>query len=155
MTDRIFDCDGKPMYVGDYVECRTDGYPSMPMGQRRRIQEIVNGCIVLANNTEYGYSNYTPTNFRRASQHSPQHKKEQKVMLHIAIRTTPNFDYAALAIALNDVTAPIHFLADTSQDALKEKLRVRIGLHPDEKWLILSGNTIAEMASPPIRFRSV
>lgn len=46
--------------------------------------------------------------------------------------------------------------ADTSVDALKKWVTARIQQAPSERWLILSGNTIAEV-SPTIavRFRSV
>lgn len=46
-------------------------------------------------------------------------------------------------------------LVNTSADALKGEIRGRIQKCPGERWLILSGNTIGEIAESPVRFRSV
>ena len=80
-------------------------------------------------------------------------------MLHIAVRVNNN-DYEYIAATINKVNGPVPgdfhvtMMADISQDAIKEMVRQRITVDPTERWLILSGNTIGETASPPVRFRS-
>ena len=81
-------------------------------------------------------------------------------MLHIAIRIAnasgTEFLMATIVEMINEGRTTEHVvLADQSADGIKQKIRDRIALHPQERWLILSGNTIGELASPPVRFRSV
>lgn len=88
-------------------------------------------------------------------------------MLHIAVKIPAGWCLDDMVSSINHwnstpgvkedkpITHPDNLFVDMSQDALKARLRVRISAHPDEQWLILSGNTIAETASPPVRFRSV
>lgn len=168
MSDPLFVYDfyGRRIYVGDYVECLVD-YPSLEKGQRRRVQDIIAGCIKLRNDTEYGASVYRPARFKRVSQHNPAHRnailfkqveyvfhnQEKKPMFHIAIAIIEGQDWNELAHIVNTVRGA--YMADTSADALKEKIRIRLSKYPDEKWLICSANTIGERAEPPVRFRSV
>lgn len=86
-------------------------------------------------------------------------------MMHIAIRIPPETSIQAIVSSINNwnsgsglegkpLTHPDYLIASMSQDELKARISVRIQTRPDEQWLILSGNTIAE-SRPAIRFRSV
>jgi hypothetical protein len=154
------DRQGATVYEGDYVECITTHYPSIRCGERRRVRFIDDhGNVVLRNDSSpVGESQYAPRYFVRASQHNPQHKKDKIEMkvnapLYIAIEV----GYSAMADVSSNIgqhaLAMLRPMADTSGSALKERVRQRILAHPHERWLILSGTTIAETSQPPVVFR--
>lgn len=156
--------DGNQAWTGDYVKCRVDHYSSVHKGQNRRIQRIEDGCIVLNNNgSPYGTSPYRPYNFTLAGRHHPNHKQEKTTVFHIAIRIIEGQNWTELANRINQIGRgdargyPFEdqVMADTSADALKERIRARLSTRPMEHWLICSGNTIGERADPPVRFRSI
>ena len=88
-------------------------------------------------------------------------------MLHIAIKIPDEgWNYQAMASSITNwghpssavadgtpITHPDNLLADVTLSALKERIKARIHRNPDERWLLLSGNTIAESAAPPVSFR--
>lgn len=47
------------------------------------------------------------------------------------------------------------FITSDSQSELKERVKDAISRDVNQKWVIFSGNTVAEMAAPPIRFRQL
>lgn len=51
-------------------------------------------------------------------------------------------------------TAGKRIRADNA-DELKARIREAIAADPNSRWVIFSANTIAEISSPPIRFRSL
>lgn len=80
--------------------------------------------------------------------------KKETGMLYIALLLGNNTNYNDIAKTINDDTLgtwPV--MADTSLDALKERIRNDIRSFPDHRWLILSGGTIGEASSPPVVFR--
>lgn len=86
---------------------------------------------------------------------------KDKEMLHIAIKVRPGENYDTLASTLTcigngsykpDLLADA-LIADVTPHALKERLKARVMRNPDERWLMLSGNTIAETSMPPVSFR--
>lgn len=148
--------------------------PEWPEGNNA----IDNDCIKLRNNTEYGSSLYLPSRFKLAGKYNKNPGAynefnipdeipftQEKTMLHIAIRIGASggmdtFDLIAAQItAIGRGTTTLSLvdsvMADTSAEGLKGRIRSRISVHSDEKWLILSGNTIGEIAEPPVRFRSI
>lgn len=158
-----YDNDGQLLTVGDYVR-RVDSrylhYVGWAQGESRRILDVDGDKIILNNpRSPYGTSYYHAENFvisnkRRAKQEAPM-----AAMLHIAVRVDNN-DYDYIAATINAINGPVpsdlrvSMMADISQDGIKEKVRQRVVAYPTERWLILSGNTIGETASPPVRFRS-
>lgn len=154
----VLDRDGRRVYPGDYVKCATIQYTSINKDERRRVQRIEDGNIVLINHiSPYGTSPYNPRNFTIHARYQKPHMYEQKEtpMLHIAIELRNNASFEDMASFLRHASSPPVILADTSQSALKERIKARLASYPDEKWLILSGNTIGERAEPPVRFRSI
>lgn len=152
------------MFAGDYVECLVDTYASVRRGERRRIQKIEGDFIVLKNHlSSYGTSTYRPSNFRRVSQHAKEHKETP--MLHIAVRINDMSigdihayisEYGMRVYDSNSaVGTPIPMVVDTSAQSLKNKVAERIKVRPEERWLILSANTIGEISTPPVVFRGV
>lgn len=98
-------------------------------------------------------------------------EKKGTDMLHLAIRIKDNMNYEALARSINNwntkddtncpagvregapITHPNNVMADVTVSALKERIEARINRNPDERWLIVSGNTIAESSAPPVAYR--
>lgn len=154
MTEPAYDCLGRPVYPGDYVECTVHQYMSMSMGDRRRVKAIQDGNFVLNNDlSPRGTSCFRASNFRRVSQHAREHKQE-KSMLHIAVLMVPSVDLVDHINNTSTRQQPPMFAGRTKEE-IQERIRARLSEYPDEKWLICSGNTIGERADPPVRFRSI
>lgn len=180
MNDYAIDRFGDRIYPGDYVECLTDEYSSVKGGARKRVLAVIDDCIVFNNTSSPTFgSPYRATNFRLAGRYHPYHsgvdkrhpkrkyltnsEKKGTDMLHLAIRIKENMNYEALAEHVRHSLGPARddeglmaataMLAASSNSELKQRVTDRIRLHPDERWLMLSGNTIAEMSAPPIAFR--
>lgn len=148
--------DGKAAWTGDYVACNVNFYSSIEKGERRRIQRIEDGCITLNNSdSPIGTSNYRSSNFILAGRHHPNHKLEKTNMLHIAIQMRPGASMADMASFLMNASSAPMICAGVTKEEIQERIRTRLSLYPDEKWLILSGHTIGERADPPVRFRSL
>lgn len=84
-----------------------------------------------------------------------QPQTKESVMLHIAVRISGNRSLEEIVrelISHNVNAIELGLMANTSAAVIKEMVRVRINRNPEERWLICSGNTIGESASPPIRF---
>ena len=81
--------------------------------------------------------------------------------MHIAVKFEEGEDWSEVSKRITThglfgvESVYCNVMADPSQSVLKEKLRARISSFPHEKWLILSGNTVAEKSEPPVRFRSL
>lgn len=73
-------------------------------------------------------------------------------MLHIAILVGEGQNYTSIANNIGRGEKP-PIMAETSVDALKERVRDNIRQYPSNRWLLLSGNMIAEMSAPPVAFR--
>lgn len=80
--------------------------------------------------------------------------KEGIEMLHIAIKLRVGDTYQTIVERLNDNSGikAYESIADSTPHALKERLKARIAQYPEERWLILSGNVIAETSAPPVSF---
>lgn len=172
MDDYVLDHYGNRVYPGDYVQCLVDGYASIRLGQRRRVLAVKDGYIILPNNmSPRSTSPFRPDRFRLSGRYHPYHhggvdkryprkkyltnsEKQENAVLHIAVLVKEGDDFAEVAARIND-GQNVTMIADRSQTDLKSRLRQRIQANPDEHWLILSGNTIAEISCPPVRFRSV
>lgn len=92
-------------------------------------------------------------------------------MLHLAIKIPDGWIIDDMAKSINNwctkrgtnahpsvkegmpITHPNNVIADVHPVALKERLKNRLSQFPHERWLILSGNTIAETTPHPV-FRS-
>lgn len=144
--------------VGDVVECCVDHYSTQRRGQQSKVTRIEDGNIVLFNDGPYGSSPYRTRNFslvRRGldQENAIRQPKKEKVMLHIAVMYETGQSLDNLGKMILAGTAAM--FVDTSADVLKERVRFDIMNFPDHRWLILSANTIGEIASPPVRFRAV
>lgn len=160
-----WDCNGVRIYAGDYVKCVTGAYVSIEIGQVKKVLAVDEGRNTITINNEMspvGTSDYMAYNFRlvrRSACDKTQDKETPMGMLHVAIRIKDGEGYQDIARRINDHHAEIDadsvpdMMADTSPNALKERIKVRIRQYPNERWLILSGNTIAETSSPPVSFR--
>jgi hypothetical protein len=83
-------------------------------------------------------------------------RQEKNRMLHLAIKIPEGWGYNELATSIDRMVPPHGghpMIADTSASALKEKVRDAIRRDPDARYLMLSGNTVAEMSAPPVTFR--
>lgn len=160
----VRDYKGCRIYVGDHVECLTFQYASIDQNERRRVQRIEGENIVLHNGySPHGTSQYRPRNFRLAGRHHPYHARSQlnelqgekmsKPVLYIAVQIG-NAPYNEIAALINDNPSKLATFSDTSYDALQARLRQRILTYPTERWLILSGTTLAETSAPPVIFRT-
>lgn len=180
--DYALDRHGARVYPGDYVEVLTDQYFSLRKGARCRVKAVDHDgdCIVLNNKYSPVFdSPYRAENFRLSGRYHPFHhggvdkrhprdkyltnsEKGKTNMLHLALKVPEGWNYENLANSITNfgqgngtlgVSLVDQAMADTTASALKERIRARIHHHPDERWLILSGNTIAESAAPPVAFR--
>lgn len=85
------------------------------------------------------------------------------VGLHIAILVPDGWGYESFVSSIRNwnngsgkegkpPTHPDKLIAAHTVESLKEQVRYRINKNPDERWLLLFGNTIAEYQEPPVRF---
>lgn len=171
--DFVCDTNGNVVFPGDYVQCMTIMYDRIGHGQRGRVAQIVNGKIKL-----HGIrSLFDPHRFRLSGRYHPWHhngvdkryprekyettsEKKGNEMLHVAIKVLEGQNYAEMARMITEhgqgsTSMSFHdnIMSDVTLSALKERVKARIHRHPDERWLLLSGNTIAESSAPPIAFR--
>jgi len=175
MKDYAEDKYGNHVYPGDYVQCEcTEGLPLANFMSRSRVTKVQGTTLTL-----YNGIHYPAKYFRLAGRYHPAHhngvdkrrprgkyltnsemsatldslaKKEEK-MLHIAIRVEESQNYTSIANNINGHET-FQIMAETSADALKERIRARIKANSEERWVILSGNTIAESSVPPVIFRA-
>ncbi len=152
----VEDLMGNRIYGGDYVECRIAHYASIRRGERRRVQRIENGRIVLNNNgSPHGTSPYRVCHFKLAERHHAWHKTQEATMakntLYVAVRIN-DMSYQQVAHALNS-NMQMEAEARTSYEELQAFLRMRIQCNPIERWLVLTGTTLAEISAPPVSFR--
>lgn len=80
-------------------------------------------------------------------------------MLHLAIRIkTKAIDYQNYQVLAtytnNEGVGAEDILAATSDTILRERVAARINKFPEERWLILQGNVVAETSAPPVNFRT-
>lgn len=160
MTHRyftMFEC-------GDVVECISTGYMSVKPGQRRVVRATrdlggSNYHILLDNNYSpiEGQSWFLAYNFKLV-------KRRPKVAaktLHIAVKLSDagneEMGFGYIADAINDLKSSSHvsMMAETSGEKIRSRVEGRVRAFPEERWLILSGNILGEIAAPPVRFRSV
>lgn len=176
MSGFVLDCSGNRVYEGDLVRCVTS-YLSVLKGEVKRIIRVEEPNIVLANAlSPIGTSIYRPDNFRLERANSQSHRNQElrqmvdyvhakdKPVLHIAVRLDDSslgtfieriYKFGlARPTNLTGSGAPVGMLINANADALKNEIRARIRIDNTEKWLILSGNTIGEIAEQPVRFRS-
>lgn len=156
--DYTFDVNGDRIYVGDYVKCVVDWYASINRGENRRIQRIENGCIILINGkSPNGTSPYRPDRFALQARHHPWHRQKKGTnMLHMAIRVNPQMSYDEIATTIREregAEMSRMIIAAVTQPELKERIKARLSQYPEEKWLCLSGNTIAEIEQPRVSYR--
>lgn len=90
--------------------------------------------------------------------YATQNEKGNHTMLHIAIRVPDGWGYPELVNSINhnDSAQPDgghKTIAAANTTELKTRVTDRIRSHPDERWLLLSGNNIMEIDSPPVRCR--
>jgi hypothetical protein len=52
------------------------------------------------------------------------------------------------------VTHPDNLLAASSVEEIKERIKSKLAINPEERWVIFSANTMAETVDP-YRFRSI
>lgn len=153
----LLDNSGERIYVGDYVQCKARYYDSLKYNERRRVQAIQDGCLVLNNTTSpIGTSLFRADRFRLAGRYHGWHrnsKQETTTMIHIAVLWTPGLDMVAVINGVSHNSSTL--LAGHTKEEIQERIRTRLSQYPDEKWLICSGNTIGERADPPVRFRSI
>lgn len=169
--DYALDKWGDRIYPGDYVQCLTDQYFSILMNARARVLSVNGDCIVLKNKHSPTFdSPYRAENFRLSGRYHPFHhngvdkrrprkeyltnsEKGNTAMLHVAMLLPEGHNYESLSSLINSVGGLPKSISDTTLSALKERVKADIRLNPEHRWLMLSGNTIAETSAPPIAFR--
>lgn len=158
----VRDANGKALTGGDIVRC-ISAYPSIEKGGRREIVRIEEPNIVLRNPmSPVGTSLYRPDCFvfvrhvaynRMDRFHIVNNAAQQEItpMFHIAILMIPDTD---VVDHVNGSSSLPGYIAGRNKAEIQERVKDRITRYPHEKWLICSGNTIAETQSP-IVFRSL
>ena len=79
-------------------------------------------------------------------------------MLHLAIRVPEGWNYNDIVNSINnaEATQPSgghKTIAALNTTELKQRVNDRIRANPEERWLLVSGNNIMEIDSPPVRCR--
>lgn len=105
---------------------------------------------------------YTMGLWQQNAAYESQPTKEELKMLWIAISSSlpPSEFVKAVRESAGDpqlretAMTGDRFIADTSKDALQEKVKDAIRRSPDRKYMIFNLSSIAELAEPPIRFRN-
>jgi hypothetical protein len=161
MKDYVLDKNGDRVYPGDYVETVS--------GARRRVTAIY-GYHVCTSSGAWRRSEvrlagrYHPYHHGGIDKRHPRYKystnserKEQmgKAVLYVAVSVHEAQDYELIAAQINQSTHVFGQMASTDYSALKRRIEDRIRNNPSERYLILSGLTVAETTHPPVTFRSV
>lgn len=173
--DFELDCADQITFPGDYI-CIGIGRSKRV---NRRVKQIRPGSFVVKDVDgsddyvlrEYAVRSgrYHPYHHGGVDKRRPRDKyltpteKEPTEMLHLAIRVPATWGYQDLANSINNFEfgrkqgegAPITdmTIAATSTTELKQRVTDRIRANPDERWLLVSGNNIMEIDSPPVRCR--
>lgn len=169
------DTHGNEIRPGDWVRSLYP-YIHLKQGSLWRVMGTDNTCVHLQykcywRGNEYDENRFKGINFelvcppltsepekREAAPYTAinQPQTKESIMLHIAVRISGTGETRSLAEIVTDINhldGNVKWLmADTSADTLKTRIRERIRTFPEERWLICSGNTIGESASPPVRF---
>lgn len=85
-------------------------------------------------------------------------------MLHLAIRVPETWGYTDIINSINNFGNGsgrvgeqffhgVGAIAASSTTELKQRVTDRIRANPEERWLLVSGNNIMEIDSPPVRCR--
>lgn len=169
LLDCVFGADGFPIRPGDMVRPVVDKYYWRPSETRKVIKVMqpddIHGARLTAVNpsSPYGTSDYTAGNFvvTRKSRHKNAFQQYEELSNMASPRTVNvayeigNMTYDQVIAAINDGVFPVaSVMANTSAEALKERIRQRIQSYPTERWIICSGTVIGEISAPPVRFRS-
>lgn len=176
-----YDAHGVELFPGDWIRSLFP-YVHIKAGSIHQIHATDNTCVTLKykcywKGMEYDEGRFKAINFEKLEpltdqvaayaeainyarcpvtvtcEGQPQTK--ESIMLHIAVRISsyPNLEELVGELVSHNVnTVKLGLMANTSAAVLKEMVRVRVSSNPEERWLICSGNTIGESASPPVRF---
>jgi hypothetical protein len=177
MADYGVDRFGFTVRNGDYIQFLephvTLSRVVINEGSRRRVQDMANGFVEVYVDSKHPDDPYLTTlvpinRVKLCGRQSPgfrknpkRHLEKEAPMLYLAV-LLPNQDavgYQVIADEINNTyvnngsdSFGLKTIADTSQSALKEKVRQDIANNPDHRWLMLSGNILARAEHPPVRF---
>lgn len=152
---------GEEPQKGDIVRCISTAYVGVRYGDKRVVQGVDDGCVILHNfASPHGTSPYKASSFELVARQGYQHQvgKQETKYMHIAIKQYDGFSFTDLAHQINKNGMDFDMLADTNGAALKQRVQARIEANPDEVWLILGGQTIASGRRRPsvdVSFRSL
>lgn len=162
---------------GDIVRCVATAYTSVRYGDRRVVQGVDDGCIILVNvASPHGTSPYKASSFELVSRsaqlveqgrHATARQQFQAVVtqgepkvaqyLHVAYRIPgERSEWATTAALIRG--GDLMVVSSTSGEKLKEEIKIRIENYPDEAWVILGGMAIASGKRRPavdVTFRSL
>ena len=167
--------DGNDIAPGDYVELAADHMVKdgrrIKAGSRRRVQSFNDGSThaALFINSKDGQNpwvcTWVPLTILRRTgkqrylftRHHEVTMEKDTEMLYVAVKLPNNevaVNYQIMANHFNDLNAYAfpEVMADTNENALKEKVRQDIARNPDNRWLMLHGNILARAEHPPVRF---
>lgn len=168
--DFELDCANQIVFPGDYIR--------IEIGRRRymnrRVLQVRPGSFVIKD--KEGQDSHTPREYTvRSGRYHPYHhggkdkrhprdkyltptEKENIKMLHLAIRVPETWGYTDIINSINnaEATQPSgghKTIAALNTTELKQRVTDRIRANPEERWLLVSGNNIMEIDSPPVRCR--
>jgi len=165
--DYALDHKGERIYPGDYVRALVMS-GNLYKGESRRVREVglnndslkVNGSVLTHHPSNFEVSGrYHPYHHNGVDKRRPKSKyltnseKEAQPMLHVAVKLDRLDSYSTIRESLNSNVESVQSMAETDLSVLKERIRMDISNHPDNRWLILSGNVIGEASAPPVTYR--
>jgi hypothetical protein len=74
---------------------------------------------------------------------------------HMAILLPAALDDMDLKESIENKNDTLTMMCETSPHVLKNRVTERIRQFPNERWMIMNSNSIAEIDSPPVRFRNI
>lgn len=146
-NDGMWGCGERPQ-KGDVVRCVANCYMSIKRDETRVVFSVRDGNIELENSkrtTPYGTSFYKASSFELVERRTPPYQiqpqeKKMTQYLHLALLTDgEGFSWSELADQINENVLPVKYMAGTSLEELKARIKIRIENNPDELWVILGG----------------
>lgn len=179
--DYLLDKNGDAVFPGDYVKVTVPSSHRPRRTINRRVKYIHNGCFYIRGEDEDTVAVAEPDITVRVGRYHPYHhggkdkrhprdkyltptEKENTEMLHLAIRVPETWGYADIINSINNFGNGsgkmgeqffhgVGAIAASNTTELKQRVTDRIRANPDERWLLLSGNNVMEIDSPPVRCR--
>lgn len=156
------DATGTEIYPGDTVRCLARYYNHIRYGEMFEVRATGGNCIESdAMNKRYGFdAKFKGCNFEIVyyGPHNPMsgcHQiKGQINMMYLAVRID-TFDGSQEPANIFNNHSGVETFARPTYNQVKNDIEFRIKANGNERWVIFSPTHMAELSSPPVRFKAL